>query len=322
MMNKNVIVGVDIGGTTVKIGLLSNSGQIIEKWEIPTKKSEQGTEVIDDIWSSVVGRLKEHSINLETVLGIGIGAPGFIDSENGYVFEAVNIGWKDFKLTDYMSSKSGLPVYIENDANIAVLGENWLGTGDQANDVIAVTLGTGVGGGIIASGKILNGVNGTAGEIGHITVDPDGYRCNCGRKGCLETIASATGIARQAIELANEKPTSQLYKVYQSKQTITSKDVFELAASGDQDSIAIVNHTASVIGLVLANLAVTLNPSKILIGGGVSKAGDAILQPIKKYFTKYALPRTSEACELRIAELGNDAGIVGAAYLVKISVNQ
>ncbi|WP_010096989.1 ROK family glucokinase [Ornithinibacillus scapharcae] len=321
-MNKNVIVGVDIGGTTVKIGLLQNSGQIIEKWEIPTKRSEQGTDVIDDIWSSVVSRLEEQDINLETVLGIGIGAPGFIDSENGYVFEAVNIGWKDFKLTEYMSSLSGLPVYVENDANIAVLGENWLGAGGQAKDVIAVTLGTGVGGGIIASGKILNGDNGTAGEIGHITVDPNGYTCNCGRKGCLETIASATGIARQAMNVIHEKPTSPLAEVYQVNQTITSKDVFELAATGDVDSIEIVNHTADVIGFVLSNLAVTLNPSKILIGGGVSKAGDAILQPIKNYFTKYALPRTSEACELRIAELGNDAGIVGAAYLVKISFNQ
>lgn len=321
-MNKNVIVGVDIGGTTVKIGLIRNSGEIIEKWEIPTKRSEQGTEVIDDIWSSVVIRLEENAINLETLLGIGIGAPGFIDSENGYVFEAVNIGWKDFNLTEYMSNKTGLPVYVENDANIAVLGENWLGAGDRASDVIAVTLGTGVGGGIIASGKIVNGDNGTAGEIGHITVEPNGIQCNCGRKGCLETIASATGIARQAMKVIDEKPNSPLAQVYKEKQTITSKDVFDLAATGNEESIAIVNHTAEVIGLVLANLAVTLNPSKILIGGGVSKAGDAILQPINKYFTRYALPRTREACELRIAELGNDAGIVGAAYLVMSSLNQ
>jgi glucokinase len=320
MMNKNTIVGVDIGGTTVKIGLLKDDGEIIKKWEIETRKSEDGGKVIDDIWNSVKATLNELSMEQGQVLGIGIGAPGFIDGENGYVYEAVNLGWRNFNLSEYMSNKSGLPVFIENDANIAVIGENWLGAGKQANDVIAVTLGTGVGGGIIAGGKILNGTNGTAGEIGHITVDLNGYLCNCGRKGCLETIASATGIARQAMKLIEDKPTSKLATIYQKNNTITSKDVFELAALGDEDSEQIVSHTANVIGFALANLTTTLNPSKILIGGGVSKAGNQLLQPIKKYFTKYALPRVREACELRIAELGNDAGIIGAAYLVKKNI--
>ncbi|WP_042145929.1 ROK family glucokinase [Paucisalibacillus sp. EB02] len=316
-MNKNNIVGVDIGGTTVKIGLLKDDGKIIKKWEIETKKSNDGTQVIDDIWNSVLVTLKELSIDLNQVLGIGIGAPGFIDGKKGYVYEAVNLGWKNFKLSDYMSDKSGLPVFVENDANIAVIGENWLGAGNQSKDVIAVTLGTGVGGGIITGGKILNGANGTAGEIGHIIVDLNGYDCNCGRKGCLETIASATGIARQAMQIVEDKPTSKLAVVFQENNTITSKDVFELAALGDEDCNQIINHTADVIGFALANLSITLNPSKILIGGGVSKAGNQLLQTINKYFTKYALPRIREACELRIAELGNDAGIIGAAYLVK-----
>ncbi|WP_096270586.1 ROK family glucokinase [Paucisalibacillus globulus] len=316
-MNKNIIVGVDIGGTTVKIGLLKIDGKIIKKWEIETKKSKDGTQVVDDIWDSVLITLTELSIDLEQLLGIGIGAPGFIDGENGYVYEAVNLGWKDFNLSDYMSSKSGLPVFVENDANIAVIGENWLGAGNHSKDVIAVTLGTGVGGGIITSGKILNGANGTAGEIGHIIVDTSGYTCNCGRKGCLETIASATGIARQAMKIVKDKPASKLAKVFEENKTINSKDVFELAALGDDDCNQIIDYTADVIGFALANLSITLNPSKILIGGGVSKAGNQLLQPIKKYFTKYALPRISEACELRIAELGNDAGIIGAAYLVK-----
>jgi glucokinase len=316
-MNKNIIVGVDIGGTTVKIGLLKIDGKIIKKWEIETKKSKDGTQVVDDIWDSVLITLTELSIDLEQLLGIGIGAPGFIDGENGYVYEAVNLGWKDFNLADYMSSKSGLPVFVENDANIAVIGENWLGAGNHSKDVIAVTLGTGVGGGIITSGKILNGANGTAGEIGHIIVDTSGYTCNCGRKGCLETIASATGIARQAMKIVKDKPASKLAKVFEENKTINSKDVFELAALGDDDCNQIIDYTADVIGFALANLSITLNPSKILIGGGVSKAGNQLLHPIKKYFTKYALPRISEACELRIAELGNDAGIIGAAYLVK-----
>jgi glucokinase len=320
-MNKSVIVGVDIGGTTVKIGLITTSGEIIQKWEIKTKKSSDGTSVINDIWESVLLKIIETSISKEDIQGIGIGAPGFIDGVNGYVYEAVNIGWKEMKLSDYMSNITGLPVFVENDANIAVLGENWLGAGKGVSDIIAVTLGTGVGGGIIAAGSILNGANGTAGEIGHITVDPTGYSCNCGRIGCLETVASATGIARQAMKIIEDNPKSKLAEVYQANGVITAIDVFELAELGDEKSNQIIVSTADILGLVLANLAATLNPSKILIGGGVSKAGEKLLQPIKKSFTKYALPRTSEICEIRIAELGNDAGIIGAAYLVKENMN-
>ncbi|GIO27518.1 ROK family glucokinase [Ornithinibacillus bavariensis] len=316
-MNKNVIVGVDIGGTTVKIGFISLNGDFNQKWEVDTDTSNGGANILKNIWDSIVEKAASFSIEISEIAGIGIGAPGFIDGEKGYVFDAVNIGWKEYPLAAELSKLSGLPVYLENDANIAVLGENWLGAGENADNVIAITLGTGVGGGIITNGKIVNGVNGTAGEIGHITVEPDGYQCNCGRKGCLETIASATGIARQAMKIIEKKPASKLAEIYNVTQKITSKDIFELAKSGDADSKQIIEHTADIIGLTIANLAMTLNPSKILIGGGVSKAGEQLLQPIKNAFTKYALPRVSEACEIRIAELGNDAGMIGAAYLVK-----
>ncbi|GGA68373.1 ROK family glucokinase [Ornithinibacillus halotolerans] len=316
-MNKNIIIGVDIGGTTVKIGILQSTGEIIEKWEIETTKSNDGKIVIDQIWSSVLAKLTTLELDTNDVLGIGIGAPGFIDGENGYVYEAVNIGWKEFNLRDYMTSKTGLPVYVENDANIAALGENWLGAGHKAKDVIAVTLGTGVGGGIIAKGKILNGINGTAGEIGHIIVDPNGYACNCGRTGCLETIASATGVVRQAMKIIENKPSSPLALQYAQNGKITSKLIFDLAKQGDKDCNHIIDYTANTLGMALANLAVTINPSMILIGGGMSNAGEQLLQPIKDSFTKYALRRTSEACEIKIAELGNDAGIIGAAYLVQ-----
>ncbi|WP_047980092.1 ROK family glucokinase [Ornithinibacillus contaminans] len=316
-MNKTVIVGVDIGGTTVKIGFLQNSGDIIEKWEIPTNTANSGLSIVDDIWDAISQKAMALSISQAHILGIGVGAPGFIDSKTGYVYEAVNIGWKDVELAEQLSSKSGLPVFVENDANIAVLGENWLGAGKNSEDVIAITLGTGVGGGIIAGGKILNGVNGTAGEIGHITVDPNGYSCNCGRKGCLETLASATGFVRQAMNIIDTNTSSKLAERYRKNGTVTAKDIFELAQQGDMDSRGIITHTAEVIGLAISNLTMTLNPSKVLVGGGVSKAGDQLLEPIKQAFKKYALPRTFEACEVRIAELGNDAGIIGAASLVK-----
>ncbi|WP_099159818.1 ROK family glucokinase [Virgibacillus ndiopensis] len=311
----DIIVGVDIGGTTSKIGLIDRNGIILHKWEVPTTKSETGISVVHDIWNSVQEKINAYSFN--RILGVGVGAPGFIDGNTGLVYEAVNIGWKNFQLAEQFESIANVPVFVENDANIAVLGENWKGAGNQADNLIAVTLGTGVGGGIIAKGNILNGVNGTAGEIGHITVDPDGYQCNCGKKGCLETITSATGIARQAMDQIDQDPTSTLATYYRQNDTLTAKDVFDLAGNGDLISQAIIEHTGDVLGFAIANLATVINPSKILIGGGVSKAGDQFISIVKTAFTKYALPRVSEVCELKVAQLGNDAGIIGAAYLVQ-----
>ncbi|OZU89970.1 glucokinase [Virgibacillus indicus] len=315
-MNKRII-GIDVGGTTVKIGLLSYKGKILEKWEIPTNIDHHGVSISDDIWNSISDKLKQLNIGVESIMGIGVGAPGFFDGDTGFIFEAVNIGWKNYGLADDLKSKSGLPVFAENDANIAVLGENWLGAGNNAKNMIAITLGTGVGGGIIANGEILNGENGMAGEIGHTTIDPNGYDCNCGRKGCLETIVSATGIVRQAMETIDKDKSSMLASHYEKKGSITAKDVFEFAEAGDPASKAIVKNTADIIGLFIANMGVVVNPEKVLIGGGVSKAGDQLLSQIQSAFEKYALPRVSEVCQLEIAELGNDAGIIGGAFLVK-----
>ncbi|WP_373892816.1 ROK family glucokinase [Virgibacillus natechei] len=312
-----IMIGVDIGGTTIKIGFINNDGEILNKWEIPTNKSNAGISIIDDIWQSIHRRLTELNLTKDLILGIGVGAPGFIDGDNGFVYEAVNIGWKNFQLANQLKDKSGLPVFVENDANIAVLGENWKGAGNQARNVIAITLGTGVGGGIIANGAILNGENGMAGEIGHTTIDPKGRLCNCGRLGCLETIASATGIARQAMDKLQNNPASTLAAHYGETGTISAKDVFDLAKTGDADCKHIIHETADTLGLFIANMGTTINPSKVLIGGGVSKAGDQLLREIKNAFQKYALPRVSEICEMKIAQLGNDAGIIGGAFFVK-----
>ncbi|GGB29359.1 ROK family glucokinase [Virgibacillus dakarensis] len=313
-MNK-IIIGVDIGGTTSKIGLLDQQGIIQDKWEIPTIKANNGESIVTDIWDSITDKLK--TVQFKQILGIGIGAPGFIDGATGLVYEAVNIGWKkNFQLAKLFSEITKLPVFVENDANIAVLGENWKGAGNHSENLIAITLGTGVGGGIIANGEILNGVNGTAGEIGHITVDPDGFSCNCGKKGCLETIASATGIVRQAKELAKQAPDSRLASLLQESGSITAKDVFSLAGQGDLLSKTVIERTGDVLGFAIANLATVINPSIILIGGGVSKAGDQLITIIKSAFHKYALPRVSDVCDIKVAQLGNDAGIIGAAYLV------
>ncbi|WP_164668612.1 ROK family glucokinase [Virgibacillus doumboii] len=315
-MEKNII-GIDVGGTTVKIGIINNDGNILDKWEIPTNKADNGAFILTDIWNSINQKIAAGQLQKDDIAGIGVGAPGFIEEETGNVYEAVNIGWKNIEMARELKTISGLPVFVQNDANIAVLGENWKGAGDQSKNLIAITLGTGVGGGIIANGTILNGENGTAGEIGHITVDPEGYPCNCGREGCLETICSATGMVRQAMNKIDQHPDSTLASLYRKNGNITTKDIFDLAKNDETHCKDIIEHTADVLGFVIANLATLVNPSKILIGGGVSKAGDQFIDMIDNYFCKYALKRVSDVCDVKIAQLGNDAGIIGAAFLVK-----
>lgn len=308
----DTLIGIDVGGTTVKMGIINQNGNILDKWEIPTNTANHGESILTDIWESI----KENS-SLENVAGIGIGVPGFIDQDTGDVYEAVNIGWKQIELARILKEMSGLPVFVENDANAAVLGENWKGAGGQVKNLIAVTVGTGIGGGIIANGSILDGVSGTAGEIGHITMDENGTPCNCGRYGCLETISSATGIVRQAKDKIKENPDSTLATFYAGQDNITAKDIFQLADSGDVICKNIIKHAAEVLGLAISNLTVVINPSRILIGGGVSQAGESYVSLIDDAFRRYTLAKAGEVCDLKIAQLGNDAGIIGAAFLVK-----
>ncbi|WP_077601318.1 ROK family glucokinase [Oceanobacillus sojae] len=311
-----LLAGVDIGGTSVKIGFITKKGIIQEKWEIPTDLTNDGVNIISDIWKSIESKLQALSLDHSSIKGIGVGAPGFVDAHAGIITEAVNIGWKDMHLAEELEKLAGVPVYAENDANIAVLGENWVGAGNQSRNLIAITLGTGVGGGIIANGSILNGVNGMAGEIGHIEVMENGYPCNCGKKGCLETIASATGIVRQAMEKIHTNPESLLAKLFKAEGHVSAQNVFELAKQGDQASKEIIEYTTDVLGKAMANMSMIINPSNILIGGGVSNAGDYLIDALTKAFRKHALPKVSEVCTIKTCQLGNDAGIIGGAYLV------
>lgn len=310
------MIGIDIGGTTVKIGLINHKGEFLVKWKIPTNKDNAGKTIVKDIWASIADTLSKYKIE-NKIIGIGVGAPGFIHPVTGIVEEAVNIGWKNFNLKEELHRLSSLPVFIENDANLAALAENWKGSGNSAENLIFITLGTGVGGGIIANGEISNGTNGTAGEIGHILVAPNEYRCNCGRMGCLETIASATGIVHMAMDHIKEAPHGVLAARYNQRGMLEAKDVFDCATSGDEASQRIIERMADMLGKAMANMAVTINPSQIIIGGGLSKAGEPLLAKITAAFKKYALPRVSECCEVKLAQLDNDAGMIGAAYLVK-----
>jgi glucokinase len=318
-MDEKWIVGVDIGGTSIKMAFISLNGEILYGWEIDTDKRERGIHIPIDIARSIDQVLNELSQNKNRLIGIGIGAPGPVNENDGSIEVAVNLGWENFPLQAILERETSLPVVVDNDANIAALGEMWKGAGKKAKNLICVTLGTGVGGGIIVNGEIVHGVNGAGGEIGHITSVPkSGSPCNCGKKGCLETVASATGIVRLAIEeLAAANHSSNLRDDYQKHQMITAKQVFDAANEGDEIATRVIHQVAYHLGLALANLANGLNPEKIVIGGGVSKAGETLLEPLREEFAQFTFPRVAQGVEIVTATLGNNAGVIGGAWLVK-----
>ncbi|WP_088041733.1 ROK family glucokinase [Bacillus sp. EAC] len=315
---EKMIVGVDLGGTSIKLALLTNDGDFIEKWEVPTDKSESGKHIPKTISNAIDTKLKELNKTKNDVAGIGIGAPGSVRLEDGLIFAAVNLGWENFPLKAILEEESGIPVIVDNDANIAAVGEMWKGAGAGARDVVMVTLGTGVGGGVIVNGLVAHGISGAAGEIGHTTVQlENGVLCNCGKVGCLETISSATGIARIANEKVQSTSKETVLKEISSQRELTTKDVFDAYSQGDGVAEEIVNHVMKYLALVLAGVGNTLNPENIIIGGGVSNAGDLLIKPLKNYFDQFAFTTVRESTKLSIAKLGNDAGAIGAAYLVK-----
>ncbi|MDQ0254421.1 glucokinase [Evansella vedderi] len=312
------LAGIDIGGTTVKLSIINELGNIKTKWEIPTNVTESGKYIVTDIARSLLEKLEELGIEKADIRGVGIGAPGFIDVERGLIFEAVNLGWKDFPLKEEMEKELQLPTFVDNDANIAAIGEMWKGAGEGSVNLLCVTLGTGVGGGIIAGGEVIHGESGMAGEIGHITsVIEGGAPCNCGKKGCLETVASATGISRLGLEAIKKNPTGILQSIYEKNGSLSSKDVFDAFKENDPLAEEVVNESFKHLGFALANLANAINPKTIVIGGGVSKAGDVLVNKIIGFFKEYAIPKIAQETTIRLATLGNDAGVYGAAWLAK-----
>ncbi|WP_433743138.1 ROK family glucokinase [Falsibacillus pallidus] len=319
-MMEKWLVGVDLGGTTTKFAFLNTYGEILHKWEIPTDTNNKGKNIIINIAKSIDEKLEELDQPKEKLAGVGMGAPGPIDMSKGIIYEAVNLGWEsNYPLKDLLEVETNLPAIIDNDANCAALGEMWKGAGNGSKDTICVTLGTGVGGGIIANGQIVHGVKGAGGEIGHITVVPEnGAPCNCGKTGCLETVASATGVVRLAKEAMNSTDLPSILRdKVSSSETITSKDIFDAAKDNDELALKVVDQLGFYLGLALANLGNAMNPENIVIGGGVSKAGDILLDHVDGYFKKFAFPTVAASTSLAIASLGNDAGVIGAAWLVK-----
>lgn len=306
------VIGIDVGGTFIKAAAISETGEIVAKEEWPTEV-EKGTGALLDRLAEIARSSAEKAgWRWEDVSGVGIGLPAFLDFDKGIVEEAVNLGWKNVHIVEELERRLAVPVYFDNDANVAALGEAWMGGGRGYQHILTVTLGTGVGGGVVIDGRIYRGANGMAGEIGHIVLEPEhGEKCNCGQTGCLETISSASAILRSARKRLQQGEASSL----QTIDNLTTRDVFEHAAKGDLLAGKVIDHAIHQLGYTLALLGNTLNPQVIVIGGGPSRAGDILYKPLREYYAKYALKRVVESTAIRPAELGNDAGVIGAAKL-------
>lgn len=304
--------GADLGGTTCKLGLFTTEGELIDKWEIPTDTSDNGANILKDISDAVHGKMIEKDLTKDMVQGLGIGVPGAVTAD-GIVNRCVNLGWGIVEIEKELSELSGLKVKAANDANIAALGESWVGSGRGSDSLVMVTLGTGIGGGVIVNGRILVGHTGAAGEIGHINVNEDELEeCGCGNHGCVEQYASATGIVRVAKRrLAQTQKPSGLRDI----EDFSAKDVFDLAKSGDELANDIVNEICGILGKMIAKICNVLNPEVVLIGGGVSKAGDIILERLQDGFYSQVF-HASRDTKIKLATLGNDAGIYGGVRLI------
>lgn len=307
----NYCFGVDIGGTTVKMGIFKFDGETIDKWEIKTRTENNGSAILPDIAYSIAEKLKEHGIEKEEVLGIGVGVPAPV-SEDGIVNGTANLGWGYKEVKHELEELTGIKAKIGNDANVAALGEMWKGGGLGHKNMMMVTLGTGVGGGIIVGGHILSGANGAGGEIGHICVNyEETESCGCGSKGCLEQYASATGIVRMAKKRLEAGADNTVLKA----ESVTAKDVFDAVKAGDKLAIEIADDFGRYLGYALANIAALTDPAVIVIGGGVSKAGEILLDYVKKGYDERVF-FANKKVKFALAQLGNDAGIFGAAKMI------
>ncbi|MCP1638770.1 ROK family glucokinase [Streptococcus gallinaceus] len=313
------IIGIDLGGTSIKFAILTQEGEIQEKWSIKTNVLDEGSHIVPDIIESIQHKLSTHGLTKDDFVGIGMGSPGVVDSQAGTVIGAYNLDWKELQpVKEQIESALEIPFFIDNDANVAALGEQWVGAGENNPNVVFMTLGTGVGGGVVADGRLLHGVAGAAGELGHITVDFDApIACTCGKKGCLETVASATGIVNLTRRYAEEYAgQAQLKKMIDDGQEVTAKDVFDLAKEGDDLALIVYKNFSRYLGIACANIASVLNPAYIVIGGGVSAAGDFLLKGLQETYDANTFPQIRTSTKLSLANLGNDAGVIGAASLV------
>jgi glucokinase len=312
-MSEQIYIGVDLGGTAIKVGICSAEGKLLQTYEGPTEVAKGTDAVLANIEKYVRQVVEDSPYSWDQLAGVGAGVAGFTDLKEGVIILAPNVGFRDVPVRAILQERLGKPIKIDNDANVAALGEAWGGAGQGVDDCVCYTLGTGVGGGIIIRGKIYQGFSGLAGELGHMAVVPDleAIQCGCGKMGCLETVSSATGIIRMAKDAVERGDRTSLTQV----ENIMAKDVFDAAKNGDEVAQRIVSRAAFYLGKSMAAVAAVLNPQRFIIGGGVSKAGDILFDEIRSVFARFAPEPLQRGVEIVPATLGNDAGIVGAAGL-------
>ncbi|KKD53485.1 ROK family glucokinase [Paenibacillus polymyxa] len=313
-MSESIYVGVDLGGTAIKVGICNEDGQLLHTYEGPTETDKGVDVVIGNIEKYVRHIVEQSPYEWDQLKGVGAGVAGFTNVRDGIIVLAPNIGFRDVPIRALLENRIGKPVKIDNDANVAALGEAWAGAGKGIENCVCYTLGTGVGGGIIINGRIYQGSSGMAGEIGHISVVPDleAIQCGCGKMGCLETVSSATGIIRMAKDAVERGDRTSLAL----EEHIAAKEVFDAAKAGDEVALRIVNRAAFYLGKSMAAVAAVLNPELFIIGGGVSKAGDFLFEEMRRVYAKLAPEPLQKGVYIVPAVLGNDAGIVGAAGLL------
>lgn len=303
--------GIDVGGTTVKLAFFDETGTMLEKWEIPTNTDHDGQRILPDIADSIKNYLYIHEIPDEAIIGIGVGVPGPVNGD-GIVNKCVNLGWGVMDLHGELSELTGFPVKGGNDANVAALGECWKGSGKGCQDMVMATLGTGIGGGVVMNGKIINGFHGAGGEIGHMVLDPEETeRCGCGKFGCAEQYCSANGAVRLTKRYLESHDVATPLR---NLENLCCKDLFDAGQDGDPAAINILNQYYDLLGRFLANICCTIDPETIVLGGGVSKAGEPLVDGVRKYYEKYAFHACRDV-KILLATLGNDAGAYGAFKL-------
>lgn len=314
-MKESVAIGVDLGGTNLKIALVTESGEILKEERRDTQAEKGPDFILGEIESGVEALLKD--AGGAPVRGIGMGIPGAVDYDHGIVTYPPNLpGWKEVPVRDRFSAKFNLPVFVDNDANVAALAEKAHGAGKGANHLICITLGTGVGSGLILNGKLFHGAVGAAGEFGHTTINFQGPQCNCGNYGCIERYVGAQYIVERAVEKLETYPDSALRPYHERGEEITPRLIDELADKGDALSLETLRETGELLGIALTSTVNLLNLELIIIAGGISNAGEKLFEPIRRKIQELALPLPRSTVRVKKAEMGDRAGVVGAAQLI------
>ncbi len=311
------IIAVDLGGTNIRAAVVSQNGKIIEKKDTPTKVAEGHEIVIQQMKELIWEVVKKANVDIQQISGIGISSPGPLNTKTGVIIDTPNLNWKNVCLKDAIQQEFHLPTYVDNDGNLAALGEQWLGAGKDVENLVCLTLGTGIGGGIIINGEIFHGSNDYAGELGHVIVEPDGFKCGCGNHGCMEAYASGTGIVQRTIRAIKKGRKTVISELVEGElEKITSLVVYQAALKQDELSNYIIKETGQYLGIGIISIVNILNPQLVIIGGRVAQMGNLILKYVEEEVAKRAYLEPCKQISIVLAQLGDDAGIIGATKMI------